>query len=99
MPLKQKGKVKFHSTTARILYLSNRIRPGVKVACQYLCTRVSEPSEEDNKKLTKLIKYLWSTKGKKYYFGRGDGSNVLKFYVDGAFACHADGKSHGGVDC
>lgn len=66
------------------------------MACQYLCTRVSDRSVADSKKLTKLVKYFWSTKSKNYYFGRGDRTNDLKFYVDGAFACHTDGKSHGG---
>lgn len=88
--------VRVHSTTAHILYMSNRIRLGVKVACQFLCTRVVAPTEEDEKKLVRLLKFLWVTRKEKYLFGQGDGLNVFKFYINGVFACHNDGKSHGG---
>ena len=57
-PLKRKEKVRFHSTTAQIHYLSNRIWCRVKVACQYVCKRVCDPPEKDKKKLMKLLKYL-----------------------------------------
>lgn len=40
--------------------------------------------------------YLWTTKKKKMVF-RGISNNHLKVYVDGAFACHPDGKSHTGL--
>ena len=45
------AKKKFHSTTARILYLTNHTRPALKIACQFLCTQVQSPTEDDKKSL------------------------------------------------
>ena len=94
--LSDTARKKFHSTTARILYLTNHTRPALKVACQFLCTRVQSPTEGDKKKLRKLLMYLWTKKKKKMMF-KGENNNHLRFYVDGAFACHPDGKSHTGL--
>ena len=58
---------------------------------------MTAPTEDDKRKLIKLLSHLWETRRKKYLFGRGDGSNHLRHYIDGAFACHMDGKSHGGL--
>ena len=95
--LDAKENKQFHSTTARVLYLTNRVKPTCKVTCQVLCTRVSAPTQDDERKLVKLLSHLWETRKRKYLFGRGDGSNHLRHYIDGAFACHMDGKSHGGL--
>ena len=91
-----KQQKQFHSTTARVLYLTNRAKSTCNVACQALCSRLTAPTADDERKLIKLLSHLWETRRKKYLFGRGDGSNHLHHYIDGAFACHMDGKSHGG---
>lgn len=54
-------------------------------------------TKSDNLKLLKLLGYIWKTKEKKMHFGRGGESCDLKFYVDGAFAVHANAKSHKGL--
>lgn len=91
--------VSFHSTAACILYMSNMIRPRVKLACRFLCTKVVALNKEDEKKRIRLLNFPWETRKEKYLFGQGHGLNVLKFYTDGVFACHNDGKSHRGADC
>ena len=53
--------------------------------------------KSDERKLGKMLGFLWRTKSKKFFFGRGDGSAELKFYIDGAFAVHSDAKSHEGL--
>ena len=59
---------------------------------------MTAPTNDDERTLSKLLSHLWETrKKKKYLFGRGDGSNNLCHYIDGAFACHMDGKSHRGL--
>ena len=80
--LKSNDAKKFHSTTARALYLTNRIRPGAKIATQFCCTRVKEPTENDEKKLMKLLGYLQKTKDKEFLFGRTDikRKNMLEFF-------------------
>ena len=41
----------FHTTVARGLFLSKRARPDIQTAIAFLCTRVKEPTKEDQKKL------------------------------------------------
>ena len=94
--LSEENKRKFHSTTARLLYLTNHMRPALKVACQFLCTHAQCLKEFNEKKLQNLLMYLWSTQRKKMIFN-GDNNNHLKFYVNVAFVFHPDGKSHTGL--
>ena len=68
-----------------------------KVVFQFLCTRVQELKKDGERKLMKLLSFLWVTGKEKYLFGRGDNHNQLRFYIDCAFACHQGGRSHGGL--
>ena len=52
----------FHSLTAQLLFLCKRSRPDIQVAIAFLCTRVQEPTEEDWRKLGRVMKYLMKTK-------------------------------------
>ena len=51
----------FHSLTACLLFAAKRARPDIQVAVTYLCTRVQEPSKDDYRKLSRVIKYLRAT--------------------------------------
>jgi hypothetical protein len=42
-----KKKTLFHSTVARLLYLSKRARPDIIAVVGFLCTRVREPTVKD----------------------------------------------------
>ena len=95
--LDTKQRKKIHSTTAQVIYLTNRVKSTCKVACQALGPRATTPNQDDERKLVKLLSHLWSTRKSKYLFGHGDGSNHLCHYIDGLFACHMDRKSHGGL--
>ncbi len=53
----------FHTTVARLLYLSKCARPDILMAVGFLCTRVKEPTEEDQQKLQRLLGYLQATAG------------------------------------
>ena len=48
----------FHRHVARLLFVSQRARPDIKVYVAFLCTRVKAPIEQDYKKLGKVISYL-----------------------------------------
>ena len=87
----------FHSTTARVLYITNRTKQTQKIACQFLCTRMKAPTGQDERKLAKLLSNVWKTQAKKFLFERGNGRNALRHCRNGAFTVHSDGKSHGGL--
>jgi hypothetical protein len=61
-----------------------------------LTTRVSEPNEDDWKKLIKIMRFLNGTKDSVTMMSIDD-SNTIKWYVDAAFAVHKDLKSHTGA--
>ena len=69
----------------------------MRVICQVLCTRVKCPDEDDYKKLARVMKYLRRTR----HLGltlQGDDLQVMKWWVDAAFAVHPNLRSHtGGV--
>jgi hypothetical protein len=85
----------FHTTTAQGLFLTKRARPDISTAIAYLCTRVREPTVKDWEKLIRMMKYLNGTRDMVLTLS-ADGLNVLKWYVDAAFAVHSDFKSHTG---
>ena len=65
----------FHSKVASILFLGKRVRPDTLLTISFLASRVNAPTEEDNRKLDKLLRYLNAKKhfhltidGKKYQF-------------------------------
>ena len=51
----------FHQLVARLLFASKRARPDIQVVVAFLCTRVKSPTEEDYKKLGRLIRYIGET--------------------------------------
>ena len=54
----------FHAMVARLLYLSERVRPECLLAVAFLMTRVLKATEEDACKLDIVVKYLRETKGR-----------------------------------
>ena len=51
-----------HTTVAKILFLCKRGRPDQQTAVDFLCTRVREPTSDDQNKLTRVIRYMRGTK-------------------------------------
>ena len=47
----------FHRHVAKLLFASRRARPDIQVCVAFLCTRVKAPTEQDYKKLGKVISY------------------------------------------
>ena len=87
----------FHHNVAKLLFLSKRARPDIQTAVAFLCTRVQRPDLDDWKKLSRVMKYLRGTVELVLTL-EADNMNVIKWWVDGAFAVHDDFKSHtGGV--
>jgi hypothetical protein len=85
----------FHSTTARLLFLSKRGRPDIQTAIAFLCTRVSSPDVDDYKKLQRVIRYLRGTVDLPLTLEANSLENI-QWWVDASYGVHADCKSHTG---
>jgi hypothetical protein len=86
----------FHTTVAKLLYLSKRVRPDLLLGVSFLCTRVSKPTMQDASKLSKVFSYLMKTKSKGLKLS-SDGTAIdLEIFVDASFSTHEDGKGHSG---
>jgi hypothetical protein len=86
----------FHSTVAKLLYLSRRARPDVSFHCNFLSTRVRFPTEEDKGKLYYLLRFIYATRYDGVIFGVSF-PTYLQLFADASFASHPDGASHSGV--
>ena len=87
---------KFHSTTAKLLYLCNRIRPDLSLAISYLTTRVTCANNEDLVKLSRVIGYLMKTREYELIFNI-ELTSRLEVFIDASFSIHQDGKSQSGM--
>lgn len=85
----------FHTAVAKLLFVTKRGRGDLMTAISFLSTRVKDPDEDDWKKLLRLLKYVKGTLDMKLTLS-ADGTNVLKWWVDGPYAVHEDFKSHTG---
>ena len=92
---KQQAEI-FHTTVAKGLFVSKRSRLDIQPTIAFQCTRVKEPNKTDWKKLTRLMKYLNGTQDLVLTI-QADNLQVIKWYVDAAFAVHPDFKSHTGM--
>lgn len=52
----------FHSTVAKLLYLSKRVRNDILVAVSFLTTRIVGPDSDDRSKLVRVLSYLNNTR-------------------------------------
>jgi hypothetical protein len=88
---------RFHSVTAKLLYVSIRARMDLLLAVAFLTTRVSKSTTEDEAKLKRTLEYIKGSIDKEYTLGADD-LGELRTLVDASYAVHPDMKSHtGGV--
>jgi len=93
----ERDKSKFHTITAKLLYISKRVRPDILLAVNFLTTRVQHPTEEDWAKLTRVLKYLKETEHLGLILRIGD-KMVINVYIDASFGVHEmDGRSQTGA--
>ena len=86
----------FHCIITKGLFICKRARPDIHVTIAGLCTRVKELDVFDWSKLVWLMKYLNGTCKWKHTVSTGN-LQVIKWYVDAAFAVHPNFKSHTGA--
>lgn len=86
----------YHHIVAKALFLCKRARPDLQLAVGFLCTRVKGPDQDDWNKLRRLIQYLRGTALLDLTL-RANGNNIVKWWIDAAYAVHTDFKSHTGA--
>ena len=97
--LSAKPAATFHSIVAKlVLYVATSARVDLLLAVTFLCTRVSKSTEQDEKKLRRVLECGRGTVDLEYTIG-ADTISAMSTWVDAAFAVHPDMlKSHtGGV--
>lgn len=90
------GKKQFHSDVARLLYLGKRTRGQILTAVSHLATRVGAPTENDQKKLLRIMGYLKRTRDEVMHMKPG-GKVQPEVYIDASFGVHHDGTSRTGM--
>ena len=78
------------------MFASKRARPDIQVCVAFLCTQVKSPTEQDYKKVGRVISYLQETVHLPLMIG-ADNSGTLTWNIDASFAVHLDCKSHAGA--
>jgi hypothetical protein len=87
--------VQFHNLVAKTLYATKRARPDTCTSIAFLTTRVREPDKDDWTKLVHLMRYLRGTRAMPLVLS-SNGSGILKWWVDAAFAVHPNMRGHSG---
>jgi hypothetical protein len=87
--------VEFHNLVAKTLYATKRARPDTCAAIAFLTTRVQAPNKDDWNKLDHLMKYLRGSRKLPLILG-ANGTGILKWWVDAAFAVHPNMQGHSG---
>jgi ribosomal protein L24E len=86
---------RFHSITAKLLYLSKRTRPDILTAVVFLTKRVLRPQRDSYDKLIRTLQYVRATQHMGITFEVSESIRVMA-YIDTTFAIHPDMKSHTG---
>jgi hypothetical protein len=87
--------VAFHNIVAKTLWATKRARPDTCTSIAFLTTRVREPDKDDWTKVAHLVKYLRGTRDLVLTLS-ANGSGILKWWVDAAFAVHPNMRGHSG---
>jgi hypothetical protein len=88
---------RFHSVVAKQLYVAIRARPNLLLAVSFLCTRVAKSTVQDQRKLKRLLQYIYGTIDITLTLGADD-LHSIRTWVDASYAVHPDVRSHtGGV--
>lgn len=86
----------FRSCVMTPYYLAKRTRPEILTAISYCATRILGPTEEDEKKLDRILSYLLFSRQNKMILRIGQYTS-LNIFVDASFGLYEDGKSVTGV--
>ena len=93
--LNDKEKEIFHSVTAKLLYIEKRGRPDIETAVSFLTTRVDKSSQDDWKKLRRVLQYLNQTIEDVRVIGCEDMDNLYT-WIDAAYGVWTNMRSQTG---
>ena len=93
--LSEESSETFHTYVAKLLFLCTRARPDIQPAVAFMCSRVQEPTQQDWRKLLRVMKFLKETKDVVLTIEVENMANI-NWYLDASFAVHQDYKSHTG---
>ena len=97
--LEEKQRESFHSTVAQLLFAAIRVRPDILLPVIFLTSRVTKATEEDAKKLRRILRYLKGTSELGIILGPdADGELRIHMFADASYGVHEDCKSHSGID-
>jgi hypothetical protein len=89
---KDKANIYVH-IVMQLLYLrSQRARLDIRTAVSFLCGRLTNPDQDDYKKLARVLKYLDSTVDMQLVLAADDSGKIC-WWVDASYAVHLDMKS------
>ena len=86
----------FRSCVMTLYFLAKRTRPEILTAVSYCATRMLIATEEDERKLDRVLSYLLFSRSNKMILRIGPQSTIRAF-VDASFGLYEDGKSVTGV--
>ena len=86
----------FHSCVMELHYLAKRIRGDILTAVSFCATRVQSPDQDDEKKLDRILSYLFGTRDRALILRIGPSTEV-RAYVDASFGTYQDMKSVTGI--
>ena len=86
----------YHTLTARCLYVSKRGRPDLQTSIAFHCIRVRNPTQDDQKKLARTIRYMMATRFLALILSV-DEHGIIHWWIDESFAVYDDMKSRTGL--
>ena len=86
---------KYHTITAKGIFLCKRARTDIQTTSEFLTTSIKKPDKDDWKKLQKLLQYLNGTKDLDLIL-KANHLNILNWYIDTSHHIHPDFRSHTG---
>ena len=95
-PLPEEQARAFHHAVAQLLFLSAHARRDIQPATAFLTTRVKTPDKDDWGKVKHLLQYLNCTLHMPLILS-ADSLTLARWWVDAAYAVHADCKGHTGA--
>ena len=94
--LGEKDRKKFHRNVAQLLYVAKRFRFDILLTISHLASKVQAPTEQDDKDLDRVYKYLNKTKDVKMVFNKGKAFSAFGM-IDAAYGVHTNGVSRTGI--
>ena len=89
---------KFHRIVAQCLYVVTRTRPDASLPVIFLTTRVLDPTEQDRRKLDRILRYFNGSHELAVFLGiSADNEFRVTCFADTSHGVHMNRKSHSGI--